>query len=168
MRTEVSKETFLFVNDLEAAEAFYTTVLGLTVAQRVEREYSLLNYDEGTLTLFRKPASPIAYAVTASGSPQAGQVSFNIRVSDILSWRKHLKKHAVFIDEEINWPNGAQSLCFHDPTGNRIRLTTQIEDVHNTAADKQLQKVGAAGFNARWKLYHAANLGVKRGLTKNE
>lgn len=52
---EVLKEATLFVSNLDIAESFYTNIVGLVVANRVQDQYSLLQYDDGTLLLFQAP-----------------------------------------------------------------------------------------------------------------
>ena len=165
MRTEILKETTLFVTDLEAAESFYTNIAGLEVAERVENHHSLLNFDDGSLMLFQTPTTFLEDEGTPSEPKNVGQISFGINPADISSWRKRLQKFNVSIEEEIAWPNGAPSIIFHDPTGNRIELKTQKQRSPEMSKAAQRLKEIPGGLNAKWKLYHAFKLGGQRDST---
>ena len=168
MRTEVLKETTLFVSDLEAAESFYTNTVGLVVDGRVEDQHSLLQYDNGSLILFQTPTTSIDNEDILSEPDKVGQVSFGISSADISSWRKRLYKQNVSIEEEIAWPNGAQSIIFHDPAGNRIELKTQRQRSQDVAKEEQIRKEIPGGLNAKWKIYHALKSGRQRGSTSGD
>jgi len=168
MRTKLLKETTLYVNDLEVAESFYTNIIGLVVAQRVEDQYSRLHYDNSTLTLFQTQTTPIENEDPTSGPNIVGQVSFGISPPDISPWRNRLQKHDVSIEDEVSWPNGAQSINFRDPAGNRVQLKTQMRPVQDRAKEEQMRKISAGGFNTKWKLYHSAMLGGQRDSTLDE
>ena len=168
MRTEVLKETTLYVSDLEAAESFYTNIVGLEVAERVKDQYSLLQYDDSTLILFQTPITSIENEGAPSGPNKVGQVSFGISPADISSWRKRLYKQNVSIEEEITWPNRAQSIIFRDPDGNRIELKTQNRQSQDMAKEEQIRKEIPGGLNAKWKIYHALKSGRQRGSTSGD
>ena len=160
MKTEfLYKETSLYVNDLEAAERFYRNIIGLEVSRRVKDQYTLFQRADSTLVLHQSRVRSNAHEDASSGVHELGQVTLGISPPDSSSWRKHLQRHDVAIDEEITWPNGAQSIIFRDPAGNRIKLKTQIGAFQETAKEEHLQKVSSGGFNSKWKIYHAAKLG---------
>lgn len=165
MRTELFNEASLYVNDLVVAERFYTNIMGLMVFDRVKDQYSLFHHDDGTLILFQTQITSTEYEDTTSGSYKPGQVSFGIGPTDISSWRIHLQKHDVSIEEEITWPNGAQSIYFRDPAGNRIQLRTQMQGLQDMAKAEQMREVSSGGLNAKWKIYQAAKLAGQIGST---
>lgn len=167
MRTKLLQETNLYVSDLEVAESFYTNIVGLVVDERVKDQYSILQYDGSTLILFQVPTTSIENE-SINETNKLGQISFGISPPDISSWRKRLQKHDVSIEEEITWPNGMQSINFRDPTGNRIVLKTQKRRSQDVENEEQVRKVNPSGLNARWKLYHAVNLGGKRDSTSGD
>jgi catechol-2,3-dioxygenase len=165
MRTELLyKETSLYVNDLEAVERFYRNIIGLMVSQRVKDQYSIFLHDDSTLKLYQTHES-IEQDSTTSESFNLGQVTFGISPSDIPFWREHLHKHDVSIEEENIWPNGAQSICFRDPAGNRIKFKTQIRDFQDKEKEEQVRLGSPGGFTAKWKIYHAAKIGGQSDST---
>jgi len=161
MRTELLNETSLYVTDLKVAEMFYENVIGLKVARRIEGQRSTLRYDDSILLLFQARTAPTADEDATSGSHELGQVSFGISASDLSFWREHLQRHDVPIEGAVAWPNGAQSITCRDPAGNRIELKTQGRS-HEMARGDRGSRAISSGLNAQWKLFQAANLGVKR------
>lgn len=159
MKTELLKETTIYVSDLEVSESFYTNIVGLVVAERVKDQYALFQYDDGTLILFQTPTTSIENEGTSSGLNKLGQLSFGISSADISTWRKRLQNYDVSIEEEVAWPNGAQSIYFRDPAGNRIELKSQKRRSQDMAKEEQIRKVSPGGLDAKWKIYHAVNQG---------
>ena len=165
---EVLKEATLFVSNLDIAESFYTNIVGLVVANRVQDQYSLLQYDDGTLLLFQAPPTTTESQNASLALNKAGQISFGISPANISSWRKRSRKHALPIEEDIAWPDGSQSLIFRDPARNRIELKTQTQSAQGLVKEEQLSKHIPGGLNAKWKIYHALRPGQQRDETSGD
>lgn len=173
MRIELLKETTLYVSDLDVAESFYTDIVGLVVAERVKDQHSVLQFDDGILILFQTPTGSIENEGVPSGLRELRQLSFGISPADAASWRKHLQEYDIAIEAEFAWPNGAQSILFRDPSGNRIELKTQKRHSQELASqelvkEELIRKEIPGGLNAKWKLYHALKLGGKRDSTSGD
>ena len=121
-------ETCLYVDDLAAAEAFYTRVFDLERISRVEGRHVFFRCGDGVFLLFNPEAtsqpSDSASGVPAHGAHGAGHVAFAMRRADIDAWREHLRGNNVQIEKEIAWPGGGYSICFRDPAGNSVELAT--------------------------------------------
>lgn len=154
MKTELLKETSLYVTDLEGAERFYEDVIGLRVARRVEAQQSAFHYGDTTLILFQAAAAGVE-------STEPGQVTFGISRGEVAPWRHRLQEQGVPIVEEATWPNGMQSIIFCDPAGNKIHLRTQARPPSETFEEDAARPVISRGFHAEWKIYHAARQAIK-------
>ncbi len=127
MQVEQILETCLYVDDLEAAEEFYSRVLGLRMFSRVQGRHAFFRCGHSVFLLFNpartiKPEGEIP--VPTHGTQGPGHVSFAMRPADIPAWREHLSQHNVPIEAEITWPSGGYSIYFRDPAGNSVELAT--------------------------------------------
>lgn len=118
-------ETCLYVNDVEAARAFYTHVLGLDLYSRAGDRHVFFRCGDAMFLLFNpeKTMQP-GGMVPPHGATGAGHVAFAIAASEVASWREQLESAGVPIEAEVTWPSGGHSLYFRDPAGNSIELTT--------------------------------------------
>jgi catechol-2,3-dioxygenase len=152
VRSELLKETPLYVTDLEGAERFYEDVIGLEVARRVGAQQSTFHDGDATLILFQAPAADV--------STEPGQVTFGISRGAVAHWRQHLHEQGVPIVKEVTWPNGMQSIIFCDPAGNKIHLRTQAPLPSESSEEDPARPAISRGFHAEWKIYHAARQAI--------
>ena len=123
-------ESSLYCSDLDAAEQFYTVVLGLERIGRQLGRHVFFRCGQGVLLLFNpgKTAKEPSYVdgriIPRHGTSGEGHLAFSISASEIPLWREHLQRHGVAIEEEIDWPEGGQSIYFRDPAGNSLELAT--------------------------------------------
>jgi len=119
-------ETCLCVTDLEAAERFYTTVLGFTVFAKVPGRHVFFQVGEGMFLLFdaRETAKPSLTGIPTHGTSGPGHAAFAIPESDLEGWHQTLARHGVVLESDYTWPSGGRSLYFRDPSGNSIELAT--------------------------------------------
>ncbi|MGI8978298.1 MAG: VOC family protein [Pirellulaceae bacterium] len=115
-------ETCLYVNDLAAAERFYSQVLRLTVHSRQEERHVFLRCGRGMLLLFKPDQSVLPGDVPSHGAYGPGHVAFAANEAELPAWRKHLEGHGVSVERVVAWPGGGQSLYFRDPAGNSLEL----------------------------------------------
>lgn len=118
-------ETCLYVDDLDAATAFYQDVLGLEKFAGVRGRHVFFRCGQGVFLLFNpaqteKPAGD----VPAHGARGPGHVAFAMSSEEAAAWREHLTAQGVAIEAEVWWPRGGFSLYFRDPAGNSVELTT--------------------------------------------
>ena len=117
-------ETCLYVDDLAAAEMFYSQVLGLTPFSRVEKRHIFFRCGTGMLLLFNPTETVKKGDVPPHGAHGPGHIAFAIAPDQVAAWRERLQQHNVPIETEVTWPSGGQSLYFRDPAGNSLEVAT--------------------------------------------
>ncbi|NDV97811.1 VOC family protein [Salipiger sp. PrR002] len=120
-------EAALYCADLDAAEAFYSGVMGLTKLQRVGDRHVFFRVGSGVLLIFNpdeteKPPRNPALPVPAHGARGPGHVCLAMPGAAMDGWRARLLQAGVEIEQDFIWPNGARSIYFRDPAGNSVEL----------------------------------------------
>ncbi len=122
MRPTGVLESALYCADLEAAEAFYATVLGLERIAKQPGRHVFFRCGAGVVLLFN-PTTTIAEPVH-HGAQGPGHLAFRMAERELPAWRAHLLGSGVAIEREIDWPGGGRSVYFRDPAGNSLELAT--------------------------------------------
>lgn len=117
-------ESVLYATDLEAAERFYTGVLGLTFHARQPGLFVFLRCGPGMVLIFDPDAAGVGRDVPAHGTRGPGHLCFAVSARDLPAWRERLRAAGVAIEQEVSWPRGGESLYFRDPAGNSLELAT--------------------------------------------
>lgn len=120
-------ETALYVTDLDAAEIFYQSVLGLEIIAKVDGRHVFFRCGPGVLLLFDaaetvKPSGNAKLPVPPHGARGNGHLCFRASADEITEWKIHLEANDVAIEADFFWPNGARSIYFRDPSGNSIEF----------------------------------------------
>ena len=125
MKAREILETCLYGDDLEAAERFYTEVLGLERIAKVEGRHVFFRCG-GRVFLVFNPAATIGGGgmVPAHGASGPGHACFAATPEELDGWRAHLRAKSIDIEQEQEWPGGGRSLYFRDPAGNSIEIGT--------------------------------------------
>jgi catechol 2,3-dioxygenase-like lactoylglutathione lyase family enzyme len=118
-------ETALYADDLEAAEAFYLTVLGLELDSSVAGRHVFFRCGDAMLLIFN-PASTLTEGggIPAHGAAGPGHVAFAVAEPDLAAWEQQLEGRGVAIEARVDWPGGGRSIYFRDPAGNSLELAT--------------------------------------------
>ena len=125
MKIKAVIETAVYVDDLQAAEAFYRTVLGLRVIGKEPGRHVFFQVGEGGVLLaFLAEATRKGAPLPAHGATGPGHFALGIEAEAFDAWRKLLQGHGVTIEKEVEWPRGGRSLYFRDPAGNSVELVT--------------------------------------------
>ncbi len=117
-------ETILYVDDLDAAEAFYRHVLRLELHSRKEGLFVFFKGEDSMVLLFDPDASASNTSIPPHGAHGPGHVCFAMAEAEQENWKKHLMAHGIEIEQDVTWPNGAKSFYFRDPAGNSLELAT--------------------------------------------
>lgn len=120
-------EAALYVDDLDAAEAFYGDVLGLSRIAKAEGRHVFFRCGATVLLLFvatatRKPPGNPSAPVPAHGAEGPGHLCFAANSSEIVDWKYRLEAAGVTIEADFRWPSGGRSIYFRDPAGNSVEF----------------------------------------------
>ncbi|CAN7566235.1 VOC family protein [Pararhizobium sp. LjRoot235] len=118
-------ETALYVDDLDRAEAFYGSVLGLEKISRAGARHVFFRCGPGVLLIFNpaetvKPPPPGGLQVPPHGTHGPGHMCFRVSTGHLDAWEEKLKAAGVAIESNVHWPSGARSFYFRDPAGNSL------------------------------------------------
>lgn len=122
-------EACLYVDELEAAEAFYAGVLGLTVHAKLETRHVFFRCGNQMVLLFKPEATAdpnlSLRGLGAHGAHGPGHLAFGVSDEELERWRAHLQGHGVEIEQEIDWGGDkGRSIYFRDPAGNSLEFAT--------------------------------------------
>ncbi len=118
-------ETALYAADLDAAEAFYSGVLGLKKISSVAGRHVFFRCGAGVLLVFNpeatmEPPRVGTLPVPIHGAQGPGHTCFRVLPAEMDLMRDRLKAQGIAIEADFRWPNGARSLYFRDPAGNSL------------------------------------------------
>jgi len=125
MKIKAVIETAIYADDLDAAEAFYRTVLGLRLIGKEPGHHVFFQVgDTGVLLAFRAEAALKGDLLPAHGARGPGHFALGIEPEAFDAWQKLLQSNRVSIEKEVEWPKGGKSIYFRDPAGNLVELLT--------------------------------------------
>jgi len=129
MKLDSVLEACLYVDDLEAAEAFYSGVLGLTLHSKLEGRHVFFRCGNQMVLLFNPAATAdpdqSLRGLGAHGAHGPGHLAFGVSNQELERWRTRLLKHGVEVEQEVDWGGDrGRSLYFRDPDGNSLEFTT--------------------------------------------
>jgi catechol 2,3-dioxygenase-like lactoylglutathione lyase family enzyme len=118
-------EAALYVHDLRVAEKFWRR-LGLQMVGRKEGRHVFFRAGRDMILIFDAASAREGGAVPAHGADGPGHVALDVPDDAALDrWKDHLAMAAVPVELEHQWPGGARSLYFRDPSGNSLELITR-------------------------------------------
>lgn len=120
-------EAALYVDDLDAAEAFYGGILGLPVVIRQEGRHVFFRAGQTIVLIFRAEATKVppgedALPVPTHGAKGEGHLCFAASAEQLDLIEDHLKANDVPIEADFNWPHGPRSIYVRDPAGNSVEF----------------------------------------------
>jgi len=120
-------ETVLYAEDLAAAEAFYTDVLGFDLHSKAPGRHLFYRLDEQMLLIFNptateRPGPAGSLPVPPHGARGPGHVCFRASAQQLNAWRARLEQKGVAIEADFEWPSGGRSIYLRDPAGNSVEF----------------------------------------------
>jgi catechol 2,3-dioxygenase-like lactoylglutathione lyase family enzyme len=109
----------LYVTDLDAAERFYTGLLGMQVEWRPDPDNVYLTSGNDNLALHRAPEGH-----AMDGPQHLDHIGFILRAAeDVDAWHSYLVAHGVAImAKPRTHRDGARSFYCQDPDGNTVQM----------------------------------------------
>ena len=125
MKIKAVVETAIYVDDLQATEAFYGTILGLPVMGKEPGRHVFFQAGEASVLLaFLAEATLKGDQLPSHGASGPGHFALGVEAEAFDGWRMRLQGHGVAIENEVEWPRGGKSIYFRDPAGNSVELVT--------------------------------------------
>jgi catechol 2,3-dioxygenase-like lactoylglutathione lyase family enzyme len=119
-------ETCLYADELDQAEPFYRSVLGLNLFAKEAGRHLFFKCGNAMLLIFN-PGKTIEESEAAPhGAHGPGHAAFAAPMSKLDEWKLHLKGKGIEIEKDVIWPNGGRSLYFRDPAGNCLELASPL------------------------------------------
>lgn len=120
-------ESALYVDDLDAAEAFYERILGLEKIGRFGNRHVFFRCGPGVLLIFNPAETIIPYKegqlpVPPHGAHGQGHLCFRATSDEIDEWAARLTAAGIEIESVVEWPQGGRSIYFRDPAGNSLEF----------------------------------------------
>lgn len=120
-------EAAVYVEDLDAAESFYSGVVGLETLLRVDGRHVFFRCGTTVLLCFVAAAtkagpSEDTLPVPAHGACGACHVCFAVNGENLDELVAMLTSHGIEIEADFRWPNGARSVYVRDPDGNSVEF----------------------------------------------
>ncbi len=123
-------ETSLYAENLQAADHFYGTVLGLERIAFVEGRHVFYRCGAGVVLIFdprttaNQSTTVNGAAVPLHGARGAGHIALAVADAQLAEWRTYLERSGVTIESEVTWPRGGRSLYVRDPAGNSVEIAS--------------------------------------------
>ncbi|WP_428925434.1 VOC family protein [Marinibacterium sp. SX1] len=120
-------EAAVYVDDLDAAEAFYGGLLGLERILRLDGRHVFFRCGRAVLLCFvaeatREPPHNPDLPVPSHGADGPSHVCFAASGTALVAWRERIEAEGLEIEQDFRWPNGARSIYLRDPAGNSVEL----------------------------------------------
>ncbi len=133
-------ESVIYCSDLVAARGFYEGVVGLRLFVTEPDRHLFYRVGDSMLLIFnpQKTQSVVSsvngQAIPLHGAEGASHFAFAVEADEMMAVKANLQQHAIEIEAEIDWPNGAHSIYCRDPAGNSVEFATRSLWFHNSDA----------------------------------
>lgn len=127
MRPSAIHESAIYAPDLDAAERFYTEVLGLEKITRAGNRHVFFRCGEGVLLVFNpeetvKPWMEGQLPVPPHGARGQCHICFRATGDELDAWQAKLESLGIKVESTVEWPGGGRSIYFRDPAGNSLEF----------------------------------------------
>lgn len=119
-------ETVIYAADIDAAEAFYSSVFGLKTAVKHPTTFVFFRCGRQMLLIFNpeKSSQPAPdNPIPRHGPSGVSHFCFYAKdAAEVAAWRAHFVDLGIAIEHDHIWPNGAVSVYIRDPAGNSVEV----------------------------------------------
>ena len=126
-------EACVYSVDLDAAQQFYTKVLGLEPFACEPDRFVFFHAGPSNVFLVFNPSSSAdtshrptvgGVLIPPHGATGSSHVAFAVTDADIDGWRERFANAKIEVEAEVTWPRGGRSLYVRDPAGNSVELAS--------------------------------------------
>jgi catechol 2,3-dioxygenase-like lactoylglutathione lyase family enzyme len=119
------KETCIYVTDLAAAREFYHGILSLPIVAEVPGKHIFFKVGPSMLLCFNPNDSRWKTSPPAHHATGPYHFAFEVAQAEYQQHSEALERKGVKIIDRLRWPNGLESLYFHDPAGNVLEIVPE-------------------------------------------
>lgn len=119
-------ETAIYVDDLDAAEAFYREVFGLEIVTKLPGQFVFFRCGQQMLLIFDPEKSRQANGenpIPRHGAAGQGHFCFYAENrAEVDAWRERFVSLDIPVEHYHRWPNDSWSVYIRDPAGNSVEV----------------------------------------------
>lgn len=116
------KETCLYIQDLDKAEAFYHGLLGLPVISRVDGRHIFFRVGTSVLLCFIADVTKNEKRLPSHFAEGKQHIAFGTTLSEYDQWKKRIEELNIPITCEYEWRPGLFSFYFEDLEGHVLEI----------------------------------------------
>lgn len=116
------KETCLYIKDLDKAQNFYHSLLGLPVISRVEGRHIFFRVGTSVLLCFVAEATKKEKELPPHFGEGDQHLALEVEAKDYDNVRQEFKGKGIDIIHEHKWSKGHRSFYFHDAENNVLEV----------------------------------------------
>jgi catechol 2,3-dioxygenase-like lactoylglutathione lyase family enzyme len=116
------KETCLYIQDLDGAEAFYHGLLGLPLISRRENRHVFFRAGQSVLLCFNPEVTKDEVELPPHFAQGNQHMAFECLAGEYEAWKNRLAALNIPIIHEAQWPGGRRSCYFHDHEQNVLEI----------------------------------------------
>jgi catechol 2,3-dioxygenase-like lactoylglutathione lyase family enzyme len=116
------KETCLYIDDLDAAERFYSEGLGMPVISKVKGRHIFFRVGSSVLLCFLPEVTRREQNLPPHFAEGKQHIAFEVPLEHYQAWKEKLEALGVAITHEQPWAKGLRSFYFEDPFGHVLEI----------------------------------------------
>lgn len=116
------KETCLYVEDIDKAEAFYHQKLGLPLVSKEPGRHIFFRAGTSMLLCFVAATTRLETRFPAHYAEGKQHVAFGVPLQEYEQWKQKFSGLGIEITHEHTWTDQIKSFYFEDPDGNVLEV----------------------------------------------
>jgi len=116
------KETCLYVDDLDATQAFYQHKLGLKMISKVEGRHVFFHAGSSVLLCFLPEVTKAETHLPPHFAAGKQHIAFEVELENYESAKTHVQAQGIEITHEELWGEKYKSFYFEDPDGHVLEI----------------------------------------------
>ena len=116
------KETCLYISDLDAAEAFYSGLLGFPLISKVNGRHIFFRCGTSVLRCFLPEVTKAETTLPPHYAAGKQHLAFEVMQEDYASTKEKLIRHGIKITHLQQWTGALESFYFEDPFGHVLEV----------------------------------------------
>jgi catechol 2,3-dioxygenase-like lactoylglutathione lyase family enzyme len=116
------KESCLYIDNLELAENFYGTQLGMPVISKVKGRHIFFRVGTSVLLCFIPEVTRREQHLPPHYADGKQHIAFEVPESQYEAWKEKIREMGIAISHVQEWGSGRNSFYFEDPFGHVLEI----------------------------------------------